>query len=405
MPVQQQNSNFAQRLGGRIADAHTEHKDKPVDTGNLRLPPGIRNGVAKLSTMYTKQQDAEDGKTPKGEHFFRASAVAIYPESHANCKVAGVLTSVIIPLCDVPAKGQRKAVPFTTNWYEFQNLFKVFGVMPPTGPQYDVLPGMSDAQKAVIGNNIQAYYFAAMKALTDPKKPPVYFRFTTRGWTPPKTPQQPNPSEMVFEEWGERITEEQLAEIMGQHDPGAGMTQQPLPHDQPPASLPASTAPTPAEQNGEPVDLADEVAMLVEVAMGDPEGATEDGKAASMRLEELAWEAGWSREQTTAAADWAEVGDMVLNPAEGSESESAADQQNSVPSVGARFLFAKRTKDGARLKDNKGKEFPAQEVEITSVDEEAKTCTVKTKEGKDVVDIRTRKPTVVKWEWLEDLPY
>jgi len=68
-------------------------------------------------------------------------------------------------------------------------------------------------------------------------------------------------------------------------------------------------------------------------------------------------------------------------------------------------MFAKRTKDGEKLKNNKGGPFPAREVEVTVVDTSAKLCTVKTiKDGKDVVDIRSKKPVAVKFEWLEQAP-
>ena len=396
MPVQTQMSSFAQRLGGRVAQANAEHHDKPVDTGNRRLPSGIRSGKAKLSAMYTKQQTEDNSKTPKGETFFRASAIVMSPEHHNGEKVAGLVTQVVIPLCDVPSKGQRKAASFSDNWYEFQNLFKLLGIAPPN----------ETLQTDPTGQRTEAYYFAAMKTLCDPQRPPTYIEFSTRGWTPPKTQQQPNPEEMVFETW------HGLAQLDAQHDPGAGVTEAPAVPDQPPfnefappphsqVTPPAPTAPTSA------VDVADEVAALVETAMNDPEGATEDGAAASARLEVLAWAAGWTKEQTAGAADWAAVGDMALNPPNVGETASNPPTANNpnpaVPvMVGGKYKFAKRTKDGAKLKNGNGEEFPPQEVEIVTVDVDAKTCTVKTvKDGKDVVDIRSKKPIAVKFEWLE----
>ena len=39
-------------------------------------------------------------------------------------------------------------------------------------------------------------------------------------------------------------------------------------------------------------------------------------------------------------------------------------------------------------------------------DADGKTCTLKTvKDGKAVVDIRTKEPIAVKWEWLEAAPF
>lgn len=156
---------------------------------------------------------------------------------------------------------------------------------------------------------------------------------------------------------------------------------------------------------------------MAEVAMNDPEGATEEGAAASARLEELAWAAGWTKDQTASAPDWAGVAEMALNPPVRnspstptltskaiSEPVAEVPPPNDTPVVvvGSRWKFAKRTKEGAKLKNSKGEEFPPQEVEVVSVDSAAKTCTLKTvRDGKDVVDIRTKVPVLVKWEWLE----
>ena len=82
MPMQTQNSQFAKRLGSRVAQANAEHRDKPVDVGIRRLPAGIRGGVAKLQSMVTKTQERDDGKTPKGETYFQAAAVALTPKEH-----------------------------------------------------------------------------------------------------------------------------------------------------------------------------------------------------------------------------------------------------------------------------------------------------------------------------------
>lgn len=409
MPVQQQMSSFAQRLGGRVAAANAEHRDKPVDTGNRRLPAGIRSGIAKLSSMYTKQQTEDGGKTPKGETFFRGSAVVLHPEQHAGEKVAGMVTSIIIPLCDTPAKGQRKAVPFSDNWFEFQNLFKLLGITPPA----------ETTQTDPTGQKTEAYYFAAMKALTDPQRPPVFIEFSTRGWTPPASQQQSKPEEMVFETWHGLASPEKIAQLNGQFNPATQITEGPplaqAPTQQfnefeppPTSNSPVATTPEPTALPTNQVDLADEIASLVETAMNDPEGATEEGAQAAARLEELAWQVGWTKEQTTGAADWAAVGDMALNPPGSPDApikpQTAPATEGAMPTpvVGSKWKFAKRAKDGAKLKNNKGEEFPPQEVEVVTVDVEGKTCTLKTvKDGKDVVDLRTKKPVVVKFEWLE----
>ena len=407
MPVQEQMSSFAKRLGGRVAEANAQYKDAPVDTGNRRLPGGIKSGVALLSSMYTKEYDA--GADLAGETFFRCSAVAVSPAEHNGQKVAGIVTQQIIPLCDVPAKGMRKAKPFADNWFEFQNIFKLLGVAPcPETTQTDPT-----------GQRTEAYFMGAIKSLTDPQRSktnPIYIEFSTRGWTPPPSASNPNPDEMVFETW------HGLAKWDGKVDPGAGVMQQPPQtpvYDSPPTIAADGLPPGPPTAAPEPVqppatveqpseeDIAEEVESLVETAMSDPDGTTEDGVAASARLEEIAWGNGWTKEQTAGAPDWAAVGDMALNPPNNAPPTSTAAPAAPLPSpngvaVGSNWMFAKRKKDGTKLKNNKGEEFPTQRVEVVTVDTAAQTCTVKTtKDGKDVVDIRSKKPVEVKFDWLE----
>ncbi len=405
MPMQQQqNSSFAKKLGVRVAAANEEHRDKPVDTGDRRLPPGIRNGVAKLQAMYTKEYpDNKNGEGTQGQTFFRASASVLgrkMPDGSISTelngeKIEGMITQQIISLCDMPAKGQRKAVSFTDNWYDFQNLFKLLGIAPPN----------ETTQSDPTGAKTEAYYFAAMKTLTSPQRPPVYIEFSTRGWTPPATQAQPKPTEMVFETW------HGLTELTTDFDPAAGVSEA---ADNGRPSGPPTAAPNRAAASAAPTQIApptptlsveDEVAMLVEVAMNDPEGATEEGSAASARLEELAWAAGATKSQTAGAKDWAEVAEMALGIMPNAAPialPSTNGTGSDGPVVGSKWNFCKRTKEGAKLKNNKNEEFPPQEVEVTTVDVAAKTCTVKTtKDGKDVVDIRSKAPVAVRFEWLE----
>lgn len=408
MPVQQQMSSFARKLGTRVAEANAAHVDKPIDAGNRRLPAGIRDGIARLSTMYTK--DYEDGEW-KGQTFFRASAVVVAPAEHRGERVTGLITSVVIPLCDQPTRegSQRKERTFLDNWFHFQNLFKLLGVFPPDGR--DGRPDYS--QRAIPDNNaagllIEQYYFAAMRALTDPqhmKTNPVYVTFSTRGWAPPATPTQPHPEELVFETWNGVATPEQVARLVGaagSPDPLSAVQQGP------PRTAPTQTVAATPPPSAPPDDnMKKTVAELVAVAMDDPESATEDGSAASARLEQMAWGRGWSKEDTANATSWAMVGQMALygpRPAPGTATTAPSANGRSDVIVGSRWLFAKRAPNGAKLRNSKGEEFPPQEVTVEAVYPDSQTCIVKTKDGKSVVDVRSKKPIEVKFEWLEEAP-
>lgn len=414
MPPQQQNSSFAARLGAQVARANAEYRDKPIDTGNRRLPAGIKRGVAKLSSAYTRKQEKDEGgKTPKDEIFFRASATVLSPVEHNGIRTANMVTQVIIPLCDI--KGKTKAVdgydanpvPFTENWNKFRSLFVSLGIKEPRGPQYDITPEMNEAQQAQQGVNIQAYYFAAMKDLTDPKRAggPVYIEFSTRGWKSDKRPnetteQYAQREEMVFETW-HGLADPKLLQIRPPSEvanevhsgpPDNGQAP-PAPFEEPPRGEVMMPDSPPEEES---TSLEDQVAALVEVVMSDPDGATEDGEAAAARLEELAWANGWTKAQTkNDAADWAAVGEMALNPPSAPTAETA-------PAVGSKWRYSVRTKDGNKLKDAKGKDLSPKDVEVVAVNVDDKTCTIKSsKDDKEVVDFRSKKPVAVKWEWLE----
>lgn len=406
MPMQQQMPSIAAKLGGKFSAALAEHRGKPIDTGNRRLPAGIHNGIARLSSMYFKEyEDDKNGPGTKGQVFFRASAVVMSPAEVAGEKVAGMVTSVVIPICDMPEKGKRKAVSLKDNTFKFQNLFRQLGVELPN----------VDSVTDPTGQQANDYYVAAMGMLCDPHRAqgPVYVSFTTRGFTPPATPQQPKPEEIVMETWHGFASPEDVAALNAAYDPTAGINfssvlypqavANPPPFQEPPRGVidPLSQRAVEVQaneesntsSNGEETydDIADEVGALLEVLLDDPDNDTEDSADAAARMEELAWAAGWTREQTTAAADWEAVAEMALNPPGVSVD----------PVVGSRWRFSKRTKDGNKLR-NKDGEFPAVEVEVMTVDNANKTCTVKTvKDDKDVVDLRSKKPTEVKWEWLE----
>ncbi len=118
----------------------------------------------------------------------------------------------------------------------------------------------------------------------------------------------------------------------------------------------------------------------------------------------MAWANGWTQEDTgKIAQNWSDVGDMALNKkgAPGSSPMNPLTSTVAVVGVGSKHKFTRRGKDGTKLKNNKGDDLPPQDVEVVSFDAVAQTCTLKTKDGKDVVDIRTKVPVVVKFEWLE----
>lgn len=399
----EQMASLAGKLGGRLSAANAAAKDQPVDTGFQRLPSGIKNGVAKLQVMEWKVQEKDGGQTPKGEMQMRAAAVVLFPTHHGTEKILSRQTSQFISLCDLSAgkpPSERKAKSFDDNYFDFQNLFRLLGI--PPCPE----TGASDPN----GVKTEAYWRAAIQRLTDPKNP-TYISFSTRGWTPKKLPgATKEPEEMVFEDWNGLADPELLKTVLQGTAPGQGVTvrdpatSQPPPHTLPPSTNGAGAVvavSTSAPTTGPADD--DEIASLVEVAMGDPQGKTPDGKAAQVRLEDLAFQAGWSREQTANAKDWADVGDMAMTPYTDDDSRAQIENEGSGSVVvGSKWLFTKRKQDGSKLTNNRNEPLAPQEVEVLTVDEAAQTCTVKfTRDGKPHVNARDKQPVNVKFEWLE----
>jgi hypothetical protein len=417
MPVQTQTSSVAQKFGARIAAANAEHKDKPLDLGFKRLPPGIRDGVGKLHTVQLKQYGQDEKIVAlRGQEYLQVIGVVKYPKVFNNETTEGHQMFLRYPLCDIPANPNNsysKAKSFSDNFYDFQQFFMRFGFNPPNETT------QTDPQ----GTKTWAFYLGAIQALAAKVvgNDGPHYDFTTRSWFTKPTVQAPKGEERIEEEWGKQC------EWNGRVDPAAGVdvqppfnpATQPEPFTEPPTgqvmvgNLSANNQ-TFTDAGVAHQDPADIVAALVECAMNDPEGATADGANAAQSLEEAAWLAGWTKDDTKNAENWAAVGAMVLTtpqtaptaaPAAATTTLQATEQSsmswtgNIVP--GTKCKFAKRTKDGAKLCDAGGKPFPPQEVEVVTVNLTNKTCTVKTKDGKAVVDIRTKSPIDVKFEWLE----
>ncbi len=412
MAITQAPSKLAEKLGKRITESHLKHKDDAIDTGRVQLPPGINRGTAKLSACYIKAYTAEDAakaKWKEGNEFFRASAVVLLPTAVNGQKCEGGVTSVVIPLCDKPAPpppSKGKAKPFDDHWFEFQNWFKMMGVLPPAG----IDPKMSDAQKAAVAAKIMVYYQAAMKLLVgDPATPtvkvkPVYVSFSTRGWTPDKTPTQPNPTEMVMEEWHGRTEYVPTTDpsLNGVHAaPAKAAAMQPEPFTEPPmgiAEVPAADEqpePTGASEAQEPgEDVAVTVQALLDLIASDGDG--EQGVAAIHQLIEMAAAVGYSKEQCEAVTAWSEVGEWIVAGVQA----AAEPVTDSTPAIGAVYQFKRRDPKGNPLVGKDKKELAALQVEVTAVDAASQTVTAKTADGKVLAGI-DKKPTKIKFEWLE----
>lgn len=369
---------LAKKVGARLIQANEEHKDDPVDLGNQPLPAGIRDGAAQLNKAYfsTKKEG-----THKGEFFFRASAVCKAPTMHDGKRVAGRTTSVMVNLHDEPAVGQRDARSFNDNWGVFLNYMKMFGITP--------IAEKNDFLK------ILQYYEAVFKQLEKDK--PI-IAFSTREYTAKPTALKPNPKPTVIENWhglsdwketGDPVADGMSppTDVAAPSSNGVGTEMTAAPFEEPPQAHHEEPA---SEQS-----LEDELTVLVDTVNGDPKNETDDGKAARIRLEELAVAAGATADQVQNAPDWETVAGMAMGNLPEAEAPPVT------PSTGEKYNFRKRDSKGEPLADKQGKPFDPFEIELLTVDVTTGTCTAKTtKDGKPMVGIN-KKPIQIKFEWLE----
>lgn len=396
MAVQTTMSSLAARLAGRsFSGANAKHKDKPVNTGFQRLPGGIKNGVAKINSLTIGTfKDDKNGPGTKGMEFFMARAVVVFsgnpgtPTEHRGIRVVNMTTTLhssihkmmpFIPLCDMPVKGKRSASKFDDHFYDYTNFFKMVGFECPHTPADD-----PTSVKTL------AYFDVAIKKLLDPAHP-VYITFSTSEWTPDLTPEEKaagkkleDKEPMLFETWHGKTEWKGIpgpvggVNVVGSNGAAA--------HDAPPLVGADGLAIAPPGEEAQ--SLEDEVQALVAAAYED------DGAAS--RLTQLAMEQGWTEDEVVSPdTTWERVGEMALSPPEETTEGGA-------PTVGSKWNYTRRDSSGKKVVDRNRKELPSEEVEVTSVNEADSTCTVRSvKDGKDVMDARTRKPAHVKFEWLE----
>lgn len=364
MATQQQVSGLFKSLGARIADAHNAAATVPVNTGgDVGLPEGINNGVAQLTVMEFIEGKKEDDR---GKFYFRAAGVVKLPEYHDGIKCRGKQTSVLIPFFDTPKRQNKKSF-VEHHWQDYRDLFAKLGVEQPPAQQ----PGETkDAATARILN----YYQGATQILLDKTKP-VYFEFRT--WKPEK--QNKNDREpMVFELWGQRCEHKETGAAA---NPAVAVGPAPSSngqHSPPPTMAPAVQQPTalapepftepPQAAAPEPPTVADaptaDLDALAEAADADPSGETDDGKAAIQALSAVCQQLNLV-DQASTAADWTAVVALIRGAQGGGGS----------PAVGGAVEPVK----GATVTYN------GQRCEVTSVNNEARTVTLKGPDKKAVV--------------------
>jgi hypothetical protein len=357
MATPQQVAALFQQLGARIADAHNAAKDIPVSTGsNIGLPDGVR-GVAQLTVMEFTEGKKEDDK---GKYYFRAAGVVVTPEFHEGIKCRGKQTSVLIPFFDTPKRQNKKSF-VEHHWPAYRDLFAKFGVEQPPAQQ----PGES---KEAASQRIQTYYAAATDILLKQKP---YFEFHT--WKGEKATEGPYKGQepRVSEFWDGRC---EYVPSGTAANPAAGVAPAPaLPatpaaaangtYTQPPAAATPQPASTPAAAvKVDPAQLS-AWAEAADCDSSPPE--TDEGKAAVLELSALSQQVGITNDEAKALPDWASIAALILQRSGANGAPSAA---KPVPVKGALASYGG---------------VPG--YEVTSVNAEARTVTLKGPDKKSVL--------------------
>lgn len=288
MPPQPQKSALMAKYGAKLAQAAANHADDPIDYGFTRLPGGIDNGIARLTKCYfdvfkaDSQMKQADGSSAVGQYYLRCEGSVEEPDEGPDgepCK--GLLTSVMIPLCERGIKWGKGILDFDACVKRAQNELKKLG-----GADMD----FRDLE-------------AAAEALTAvaPR-----FRFRTRT-VPAKLENQ---EDRVFEDWLgiEGVDQDVAADATAAtEDETAGDGAEVVAEEG--TEVSADDNPDGAAVD---VDNETDLATLVGLAGTDVEVPTDSTEyAARSRLTTLATEAGVDQNAIDEAADWQALADLI----------------------------------------------------------------------------------------------
>jgi hypothetical protein len=123
MPKQTGKSSLASKLGDRGREAFDSHKSDETTYGQVNLPGGIENGIARL--VDCKFTQIAEGKQNAGEWMFYAAGIVVSPSEHEGTQILGLRTMISEPLFDTPTRS-RKTIDEHLAWV--LNEFRKLGV-------------------------------------------------------------------------------------------------------------------------------------------------------------------------------------------------------------------------------------------------------------------------------------
>ena len=334
-------SPLAKILGDAGRKAHEAHKNDETQFGMISLPAGISGGVAQLTKAYWARY--KEGTKLAGKPYVRLEFRAVLPREHGGVPVAGQIVSQMISLCDTPDRqikvSDKVSRPrtFKDNYADFLNELRKLGV---------------DTSRTTF-ETIESTLVALQSM-----NPKPYTRFSTRGWTPPKTPQNQNPKEMVFTQLDGLCDFSDNGEYAASKtEDASGETDRKSEQKQEPFNEFADGSQS-QELEESPTGLSDDPRELASQAA--------DNEDAQNKLRNLALAAGHSEEEVDGADSWEQVAEMITASA-----APPAEEEKKDPSKGEIYFF--RPVDAKTGKPVKR----VVEAEVTVVDKKSKTVTLK----------------------------
>jgi hypothetical protein len=378
MPVQKSKSGLVAALGPKIYEAHEKHKNDETTFGQMELPSGIENGIARL--VDCKFDIVKPGKENSGKYYFYAAAAVVFPVEHEGVKVEGMRTSITEALYDTP-NASRKTVDEHYAW--ILNAFRQMGVdTTQLGP--DDLEAAAQALKES-QPFIKFRTWKGQKQTTGPykdKDPRVMHQWN--GLAEFNEDQSAAPG--VDDETGPAPPTGNGAPKVGTRVPAPAQAPRPAAPAKPQARGPAAKAPPPQEEPA--FDETNDLNGLLEKANAEDE-------AAQQELRDMAMAAGHTEEVVDNAEDWTAVVALINSPA-GDSGDGAGEWEPQVEDI---YLYTPKDAQGNPLRNKVTKKVMGPvECEVTAVDAAAKTATLRNNADKKTSYVK------VPWAQLESQP-
>lgn len=374
MAANKVKSSLAAKYGNKLDAAVKGHAKDETNYGQISLPGGIKNGIAKVSKCYFKEFGPEsnmkkaDGTKAVGEWFFRMEGTVVTPKSVPTVDgivpTEGLVTSIMIPLCDTKdSKGE-----VITQDDQIKRILEEMRKV--TSPEFTANALFADLEP--MASDIESAH--------------PYFWFSTTQSKP--NDQYPNPR--VFENWNgnrglENYQEEETTAFnqSTSQEPTKPVetAKEEIKHTASvttPQRVPTTTKVKKAEPREDKIIPVSEMSLADLVSLASSEADTA-GEAQKL-LTDKAIEAGYTEEEYGGEeTSWEDVKGMIEKPkeiaqdGEGEEEseEEEAEPEDTTPVKGNTYQYSPPSKK------TPGKMLPERDVQVLSVNEKDKTVMLK----------------------------